>query len=63
MLYVGSIMVIKLVVNEFVVMIELKKVVVEIFLWGLGIFFVFLVFFVNFVFIGIVVGVIKGLNE
>ncbi|HFF8435935.1 MULTISPECIES: nucleoside transporter C-terminal domain-containing protein [Serratia] len=59
----GSIMATKLVANEFVAMIELKKIAVELSPRGLGILSVFLVSFANFASIGIVAGAIKGLNE
>lgn len=62
-LQAGSIMATKLVANEFVAMIELKKVAAEMSLRGLGILSVFLVSFANFASIGIVAGAIKGLNE
>ncbi|HDL6653243.1 TPA: NupC/NupG family nucleoside CNT transporter [Yersinia enterocolitica] len=62
-LHAGSIMATKLVANEFVAMIELKKVAAEMSPRGLGILSVFLVSFVNFASIGIVAGAIKGLNE
>lgn len=59
----GSIMATKLVANEFVAMIELKKIATELTPRGLGILSVFLVSFANFASIGIVAGAIKGLNE
>ncbi|EMW1143903.1 NupC/NupG family nucleoside CNT transporter [Serratia marcescens] len=59
----GSIMATKLVANEFVAMIELKKIAAELSQRGLGILSVFLVSFANFASIGIVAGAIKGLNE
>ncbi|CAI1182306.1 NupC/NupG family nucleoside CNT transporter [Serratia marcescens] len=59
----GSIMATKLVANEFVAIIELKKIAAELSPRGLGILSVFLVSFANFVSIGIVAGAIKGLNE
>ncbi|HGM5487860.1 TPA: NupC/NupG family nucleoside CNT transporter [Serratia marcescens] len=59
----GSIMATKLVANEFVAMIELKKIAAEMSPRGLGILSVFLVSFANFASIGIVAGAIKGLNE
>ncbi|EIM8483098.1 NupC/NupG family nucleoside CNT transporter [Serratia marcescens] len=59
----GSIMATKLVTNEFVAMIELKKIAAELSPRGLGILSVFLVSFANFASIGIVAGAIKGLNE
>ncbi|HDL7645939.1 TPA: NupC/NupG family nucleoside CNT transporter [Yersinia enterocolitica] len=62
-LHAGSIMATKLVANEFVAMIELKKVAAEISPRGLGILSVFLVSFANFASIGIVAGAIKGLKE
>ncbi|CFQ64772.1 NupC/NupG family nucleoside CNT transporter [Yersinia alsatica] len=62
-LQAGSIMATKLVANEFVAMIELKKVAAEMSPRGLGILSVFLVSFANFASIGIVAGAIKGLNE
>lgn len=62
-LQAGSIMATKLVANEFVAMIELKKVATEMSPRGLGILSVFLVSFANFASIGIVAGAIKGLNE
>ncbi|OKB65267.1 nucleoside permease [Serratia marcescens] len=62
-LQAGSIMATKLVANEFVAMIELKKIAVELSPRGLGILSVFLVSFANFASIGIVAGAIKGLNE
>ncbi len=62
-LHAGSIMATKLVANEFVAMIELKKVAMEMTPRGLGILSVFLVSFANFASIGIVAGAIKGLNE
>ncbi|HHG0422821.1 TPA: NupC/NupG family nucleoside CNT transporter [Yersinia enterocolitica] len=62
-LHAGSIMATKLVANEFVAMIELKKMAAEMSPRGLGILSVFLVSFANFASIGIVAGAIKGLNE
>ncbi|AWQ20702.1 NupC/NupG family nucleoside CNT transporter [Pantoea ananatis] len=62
-LQAGSIMATKLVANEFVAMIELKKVAAGMTPRGLGILSVFLVSFANFASIGIVAGAIKGLNE
>ncbi|MFV8809825.1 NupC/NupG family nucleoside CNT transporter [Yersinia enterocolitica] len=62
-LHAGSIMATKLVANEFVAIIELKKVAAEMSPRGLGILSVFLVSFANFASIGIVAGAIKGLNE
>ncbi len=59
----ASIMATKLVANEFVAMIELKKIAAELSPRGLGILSVFLVSFANFASIGIVAGAIKGLNE
>ncbi|MCC3702775.1 NupC/NupG family nucleoside CNT transporter [Rouxiella badensis] len=59
----ASIMATKLVTNEFVAMIDLKKIAVELSPRGLGILSVFLVSFANFASIGIVAGAIKGLNE
>ncbi|EMB7754734.1 TPA: NupC/NupG family nucleoside CNT transporter [Serratia marcescens] len=59
----GSIMATKLMANEFVAMIELKKIAAELSPRGLGILSVFLVSFANFASIGIVAGAIKGLNE
>lgn len=59
----GSIMATKLVANEFVAMIELKKIAAELSPRGLGILSVFLVSFANFASIGIIAGAIKGLNE
>ena len=59
----GNIMATKLVANEFVAMIELKKIAAELSPRGLGILSVFLVSFANFASIGIVAGAIKGLNE
>ena len=59
----GSIMATKLVANEFVAMIELKKIAAELSPRGLGILSVFPVSFANFASIGIVAGAIKGLNE
>ncbi len=59
----GSIMATKLVANEFVAMIELKKIAADMSPRGLGILSVFLVSFANFASIGIVAGAIKGLNE
>ncbi|HIE0432996.1 TPA: NupC/NupG family nucleoside CNT transporter [Serratia marcescens] len=59
----GSIMATKLVANEFVAMIELKKIAAELSPRGLGILSMFLVSFANFASIGIVAGAIKGLNE
>ena len=59
----ASIMATKLVANEFVAMIELKKIAAEMTPRGLGILSVFLVSFANFASIGIVAGAIKGLNE
>jgi len=59
----GSIMATKLVANEFVAMIELKKIAAELMPRSLGILSVFLVSFANFASIGIVAGAIKGLNE
>lgn len=62
-LHAGSIMATKLVSNEFVAMIELKKMAADFTPRGLGILSVFLVSFANFASIGIVAGAIKGLNE
>ncbi|CAI0793684.1 Nucleoside-transport system protein nupC [Serratia entomophila] len=62
-LQAGSIMATKLVANEFVAMIELKKIAAELSPRGIGILSVFLVSFANFASIGIVAGAIKGLNE
>lgn len=59
----ASIMATKLVANEFVAMIELKKIAADLTPRGLGILSVFLVSFANFASIGIVAGAIKGLNE
>ena len=59
----ASIMATKLVANEFVAMIELKKIAAELSPRGLGILSVFLVSFANFASIGIVAGAIKGLDE
>ncbi|MEJ4047266.1 NupC/NupG family nucleoside CNT transporter [Erwinia sp. SLM-02] len=59
----ASIMATKLVTNEFVAMIELKKIAAELSPRGLGILSVFLISFANFASIGIVAGAIKGLNE
>ncbi|MFC0229154.1 NupC/NupG family nucleoside CNT transporter [Serratia aquatilis] len=59
----GSIMATKLVANEFVAMIELKKIAADMSPRGLGILSVFLVSFANFASIGIIAGAIKGLNE
>ncbi|MFC0141910.1 NupC/NupG family nucleoside CNT transporter [Erwinia mallotivora] len=59
----ASIMATKLVANEFVAMIELKKIAAELSPRGVGILSVFLVSFANFASIGIVAGAIKGLNE
>ncbi|WP_075183312.1 NupC/NupG family nucleoside CNT transporter [Pantoea sp. 1.19] len=61
-LHAAGIMATKLVANEFVAMIELKKVAAEMTPRGLGILSVFLVSFANFASIGIVAGAIKGLN-
>lgn len=60
---VGSVMVIKLVINEFVVMIELVNGYFYFIECIIVIIFVFFVLFVNFFFIGIIFGVMKGLNE
>lgn len=62
-LQAGSIMATKLVANEFVAMIELKKIATELSPRGLGILSVFLVSFANFASIGIIAGAVKGLNE
>ncbi|BES86000.1 nucleoside permease [Pectobacterium araliae] len=59
----GSIMATKLVANEFVAMIELKKIAAEMSPRGLGVLSVFLISFANFASIGIIAGAIKGLNE
>ncbi|MBN3053390.1 NupC/NupG family nucleoside CNT transporter [Pectobacterium brasiliense] len=59
----GSIMATKLVANEFVAMLELKKIAAEMSPRGLGILSVFLISFANFASIGIIAGAIKGLNE
>lgn len=59
----GSIMATKLVSNEFVAMIELKKIAIDMSPRALGILSVFLVSFANFASIGIIAGAIKGLNE
>ncbi|MTD37703.1 NupC/NupG family nucleoside CNT transporter [Erwinia sp. CPCC 100877] len=62
-LQAGSIMATKLVSNEFVAMIELKKVANSLSPRAEGILSVFLVSFANFSSIGIIAGAIKGLNE
>lgn len=62
-LKVGSIMATKLVSNEFVAMGYLKQVAAELSPRSVGILSVFLVSFANFSSIGIIAGVIKGLNE
>lgn len=62
-LQAGSIMATKLVANEFVAMIEMKKVAAGMTPRGLGILSVFLISFANLASIGIVAGAIKGLNE
>lgn len=49
--------------NEFVVMMDFSKIFNSFFFCIVGIIFVFFVFFVNFFFIGIILGVVKGLNE
>ncbi|CAK9886940.1 MAG: Nucleoside permease NupC [Candidatus Erwinia impunctatus] len=59
----ASIMATKLVANEFVAMIELKKIAAELTPRGVGILSVFLVSFANFASIGIIAGAIKGLNS
>lgn len=59
----GGIMATKLVANEFVAMLELKKIAAEMSPRGLGILSVFLISFANFASIGIIAGAIKGLNE
>ncbi len=61
-LQAASIMATKLVANEFVAMIELKKIAAGLSPRGLGMLSVFLVSFANFASIGIVAGAIKGLN-
>ncbi|WP_075181390.1 NupC/NupG family nucleoside CNT transporter [Pantoea sp. 1.19] len=62
-LQVGSIMATKLVSNEFVAMMDLKKIADTLSPRAEGILSVFLVSFANFSSIGIVAGAIKGLNE
>ncbi len=62
-LQAGSIMATKLVSNEFVAMMELKKIVSQLSPRAEGILSVFLVSFANFSSIGIVAGAIKGLHE
>ncbi|SNC58418.1 NupC/NupG family nucleoside CNT transporter [Sodalis endosymbiont of Henestaris halophilus] len=62
-LQVGRIMATKLVLNEFVAMIDLQKVADELSPRSLGILSVFLVSFSNFSSIGIISGAIKCLNE
>ncbi|MCL2894787.1 NupC/NupG family nucleoside CNT transporter [Brenneria tiliae] len=59
----GAIMATKVVSTEFIAMIELKKIVAEMSVRGVGILSVFLVSFANFASIGIIAGSIKGLNE
>lgn len=61
-LQAGSIMATKLISNEFVAMIELKKISSALSPQTLGILSVFLVSFSNFSSIGIIAGAIKGLN-
>ncbi|EDU5856028.1 nucleoside permease NupC [Salmonella enterica] len=62
-LQVGSIMVTKLVSNEFVAMMDLQKIAATLSPRAEGIISVFLVSFANFSSIGIIAGAIKGLNE
>ncbi|CUR53449.1 Nucleoside permease NupC [Serratia symbiotica] len=62
-LQISKIMAIKLVSNEFVAMIELKKISTNLSLRSIGMLSVFLVSFANFSSIGILSGAIKGLNE
>lgn len=62
-LRVGSLMATKLVSNEFVAMIDLKKIANELSPRTVGIISVFLVSFANFSSIGIISGAIRVLNE
>ncbi|EFE0666021.1 TPA: nucleoside permease NupC [Escherichia coli] len=62
-LQVGSIMATKLVSNEFVAMMDLKKIASTLSPRAEGIISVFLVSFANFSSIGIIAGAVKGLNE
>lgn len=62
-LQVGGIMATKLISNEFVAMVELQKISLELSPRSVGILSVFLVSFANFSSIGIIVGAIKVLNE
>lgn len=62
-LKVGSLMATKLVSNEFVAMIDLKKMAHEFSPRTEGIISVFLVSFANFSSIGIISGAVRGLNE
>ncbi|CAH0536688.1 NupC/NupG family nucleoside CNT transporter [Vibrio marisflavi] len=59
----GGIMAIKLVSNEFVAMIALKKALAEFSAHTIGIISIFLVSFANFSSIGIIAGAVKGVNE
>lgn len=62
-LQVGSIMATKLVSNEFVAMMDLRKIASTLSPRAEGIISVFLVSFANFSSIGIIAGAVKGLNE
>lgn len=62
-LQAGSIMATKLVTNEFVAMMELKKQAMTLSPHTIGIISIFLVSFANFSSIGIIAGAVKGLNE
>ncbi|MGL4983621.1 MAG: NupC/NupG family nucleoside CNT transporter [Plesiomonas sp.] len=62
-LQAGSIMATKLVTNEFVAMMELKKQAMTLSPHTVGVISIFLVSFANFSSIGIIAGAVKGLNE
>ncbi|MGL5758338.1 NupC/NupG family nucleoside CNT transporter [Plesiomonas sp.] len=62
-LQAGSIMATKLVTNEFVAMMELKKQAMTLSPHTIGVISIFLVSFANFSSIGIIAGAVKGLNE
>lgn len=62
-LHAGSIMATKLVTNEFVAMMELKKQAATLSAHTVGVISIFLVSFANFSSIGIIAGAVKGLDE
>ncbi|KMN82735.1 nucleoside permease [Chromobacterium sp. LK11] len=59
----SSIMATKLVTNEFVAMMELKKLTSQLSEYTIGVISIFLVSFANFSSIGIIAGAVKGLDE